>query len=151
MFSTVRFFIKTSLVFLGIGLATGLFMIVLRDVFERPYGYELISAHAHVILVGSVMMMIMGVALWFFPRPEKGDATYSPARILVAYWILTLGTAVRFTAQVILAFIPSPALRLVAVVAAFAQVLAIVLFFHANWKRIRPLGSAKREAEGERF
>lgn len=71
MFSTVRYFIKTSLTFLILGLLTGVYMSLARNVFNWGFGDELISAHTHVVLVGSVMMMIMGVALWFFPRPRR--------------------------------------------------------------------------------
>ena len=75
MFTTVRYFIKTSLTFLAIGILTGLYMSFAKYVFSQNdrfwqigYTQELISAHTHLILVGSIMMMIMGVALWFFPR-----------------------------------------------------------------------------------
>ena len=71
MFSTVRYFIKTSLAFLILGLLTGVYMSLARNVFDWGFGDELVSAHTHVVLVGSVMMMIMGVALWFFPRPPQ--------------------------------------------------------------------------------
>ena len=78
MFSTVRYFIKTSLAFLVLGILTGLYMSFAKYVYQTGYTQELISAHTHLILVGSVMMMIMGVALWFFPRPEKDDKKYNP-------------------------------------------------------------------------
>lgn len=71
MFTTVRYFIKTSIAFLALGILTGLHMSFSKYISQAAYTQELISAHTHVILVGSVMMMIMGVALWFFPRPEK--------------------------------------------------------------------------------
>ena len=71
MFTTVRYFIKTSIIFLVTGLLTGLYMSVSQSLFEKGYSAELVSAHTHIILLGSVMMMIMGVALWFFPRPER--------------------------------------------------------------------------------
>jgi len=83
MFSTVRYFIKTSVIFLMIGIITGLYMALAKYVFKSGYTQELISAHTHLILVGSVMMMIMGVALWFFPRAEKDDRKYNPDLILV--------------------------------------------------------------------
>ena len=44
--------------------------------FAGPYET---SAHTHAILVGLVMMMILGVALWLFPRPEKQNVRYRPA------------------------------------------------------------------------
>src|ERR1035437_6511249 len=84
MFSTVRYFIKTSIIFLITGLLTGLYMSVSQNLFGKSYSMELVSAHTHIILFGTVMMMIMGVALWFFPRPEKEDTKYKPGLILVS-------------------------------------------------------------------
>ena len=71
MFTTVRYFVKTSLAFLVVGILTGLQMSFAKYIYQAGYTQELISAHTHVILVGSVMMMIMGVALWFFPEQKK--------------------------------------------------------------------------------
>ena len=44
----------------------------------RMAGPYAVSAHTHAILVGFVMMMILGVALWLFPRPSKEDTRYTP-------------------------------------------------------------------------
>lgn len=93
MFTTVRYFIKTSLVFLVLGILTGLYMSFTKYVYQIGYKQELISAHTHLILVASVKMMIMGVALWFFPRPDKEDKKYNPNLITITYWILTISTA----------------------------------------------------------
>ena len=41
------------------------------------------------------MMMICGVALWLFPRLDKGDRRYRPGLAEAAYWMLTLGTGAR--------------------------------------------------------
>jgi heme/copper-type cytochrome/quinol oxidase subunit 1 len=79
MFSTVRYFIKTSIIFLMVGILTGLYMVAARSYSNEWPHPDLVSAHTHIILVGSVMMMIMGVALWFFPRAEKNDKLYKPA------------------------------------------------------------------------
>ena len=85
MYTLVRRFIKTGIVFLGLGLALGIYMIVRRElagIWPHPY---LVSAHAHAVLVGFVMFLILGVGLWLFPRPEKGDDRYRPERVEAAY------------------------------------------------------------------
>ncbi len=89
MFSTVRYFIKTSLIFLFVGLLSGIYMSVNGYVLGKGNNSSLISAHTHIILVGSVMMMIMGVALWFFPKPDKEDKRYKPELILFTYYLIT--------------------------------------------------------------
>ena len=151
MFSTVRCFVKTSVVFLIIGILSGLYMSLAKNVFHTLFGPELVSAHAHIILVGSVMMMIMGVALWFFPRAEKDDKKYNPALILVTYWLMTISTALRFTFQAAAGFVYIDWVNIMIPVTSAFQIIAILLFFFSMWGRIRPVGSQYREAKGERF
>lgn len=152
MFSTARYFIKTSIVFLIVGLLTGLHMTLATNVFKKGYGAELISAHTHVILVGSVIMMIMGVALWFFPRPEKTDTQYNPANILIAYWIMTIATSLRYIFQVTAAYTNIDWVWVMITVFSTFQIIAIIYFFYAMRGRIRASsGSVIREQKGEKF
>ena len=151
MHSLVRRFLKTGIAFLGIGLLLGGWMMVRRElggVFPSPY---LVSAHTHAILVGFVMMMILGVALWLFPRPDKSDERYSPGTAEAAYWLLASGTAVRLAGEILRDYSGSLPLRWIVVLAGLSQIAGIGLFFYTMWSRIRPVGSQIREARGERF
>ncbi|HEY9449964.1 MAG TPA: cbb3-type cytochrome c oxidase subunit I [Gemmatimonadaceae bacterium] len=151
MHSLVRRYVKTAIIFLAVGLTIGGWMIVRRELFGRfPTSY-VVSAHTHALFVGFVMMMILGVALWLFPRPEKGDERYNPRTANAAYWVLTVGTAVRVAGELLRASVDGLWLRVVVVLAGFAQIIGILLFFHTIWTRIRPVGSQAREAKGERF
>lgn len=151
MFTTVRYFIKTSLAFLILGILAGLCMSFSKYIYQTGYSQELISAHTHLILVGSVMMMIMGVALWFFPRPEKDDKKYNPDLILITYWLMTISTALRFLSQVIASFYYISWISTAIVIFSSLQVVTIILFFYSMWGRIRAVGSQYREAKGEKF
>jgi len=152
MFSTVRYFVKTSIIFLLIGIVTGLYLLIARNYFDSWPHPDLVSAHTHLILVGSVMMMIMGVALWFFPRAEKDDKLYKPDIILAAYFIITISTLIRFFSQVISAFVlTNELLKFLLTISAIGQILGIIIFFISMWGRIRSVGSHIREAKGEKF
>ena len=151
MFTTVRYFIKTSLVFLVLGILTGLYMFFAKYVYHTGYTQELISAHTHLILVGSVMMMIMGVALWFFPRPEKDDKKYNPDLISLTYWLLAISTALRFILQITASFYYISWVNIAIAIFSSLQVIAMILFFYSMWGRIRAVGSQYREAKGEKF
>ena len=151
MHSLVRRFLKTAIASLMIGLALGLWMMVERELvgrLPRPYA---VSAHTHAILVGFVMMMILGVALWLFPRPSKEDTHYTPRAAEGAYWLVTAGTVARVVGELALPHMDATWLRLALVLAGSAQVAGIALFFYTMWSRIRPSGSQAREARGERF
>jgi len=97
------------------------------------------------------MMMILGVALWLFPRPAKEDTRYSPRTATAAYWLLAVGTATRIICELLRQSSSMAWLRTVTLIAGCLQVVAIALFFYTMWSRIRPLGSQVREAQGERF
>ena len=151
MYSLVRRFLKTGVGFLAVGLALGGWMMVRRELYDRyPTPYE-VSAHTHAIFVGFVMMMILGVALWLFPRPEKGDARYSPRAAEAAYWLVALGTGGRMAGELLRLAVAAPWLRWAVVLCGLAQIAGVGLFFYTMWSRIRPVGSQTREAKGERF
>jgi heme/copper-type cytochrome/quinol oxidase subunit 1 len=151
MHSLVRRFLKTAITFLVIGLLLGLWMMVERELGGHVSGPYAVSAHTHAILVGFVMMMILGVALWLFPRPSKDDARYTPRAAEGAYWLVTVGTAARVIGELVRPNVQARWLGIAIVIAGACQVVGIALFFYTMWSRIRPAGSATREAQGERF
>ena len=120
----------------------------LRGTFPSPY---VASAHTHAILVGFVMMMILGVALWLFPRPAKEDVRYQPRVAEAAYWLLTIGTGARIIGELSRVYLSGLSIRWAVIIASFAQIAGVALFFHTMWSRIRPVGSRAREEQGERF
>ncbi|HSM07936.1 MAG TPA: cbb3-type cytochrome c oxidase subunit I [Gemmatimonadota bacterium] len=151
MYTLVRRFIKTGIAFLFLGLVLGLWMLVRRELFgvwPNPY---LVSAHAHVVLVGFVMFLILGVALWMFPRAARDDERYRPVLAELAYWLLLVGTVSRFVAEAARAGSVASVLGWIVVIGATGQVAGLAVYFWTMWTRIRPSGSQLREAKGERF
>ena len=151
MHSIVRLYIKTAVAFLVVGLLLGGYLLARRElvgVTATPYE---ISAHTHVILVGFVMTMILGVALWLFPRPAREDIRYRPALAITAYWLLTTGTAVRTAAELARTGGPGGWIAWMVVASGLAQIAALLVFFYTMWSRIRGIGSQIREGRGERF
>ena len=151
MHSLVRRYLKTAITFLAAGLALGVWMMVELELFQRFPSQYVVSAHTHAILVGFVMMMILGVALWLFPRPAKEDTRYSPRAAEAAYWLVGGGTALRIVGELARTGSAVAWLRFATLTAGVLQVIGILVFFHTMWSRIRPVGSQAREAQGERF
>jgi len=151
VFTMVRRFIKTGLAFVAVGLLLGAALLVqreLRGVFPHPY---LVSAHVHAVGVGFLMFLILGVALWLFPKPAKGDTRYRPAWIAFSYWVLLVATASRFAAELARGYMDAGWLHAVVLVGGFGQIVGLAVYFATMWTRIRPVGSHLREAAGERF
>jgi heme/copper-type cytochrome/quinol oxidase subunit 1 len=151
MHTNVRLFIKTAIGFLFAGLLIGAWMIVQRELSGIWPGPYLVSAHAHAVQLGFVMFLILGVALWLFPKPQAEDRRYRPWRIALSYWILTVATAARLAGEIARSEMDAGWLRWVVTLAGLGQVLGFGVYFWTMWPRIRPVGSHLREAKGERF
>jgi heme/copper-type cytochrome/quinol oxidase subunit 1 len=151
MHTLVRRYIKTAIGFLIAGLLLGTWMIIQRELGGGALAPSLVSAHTHLLLVGFVMFMILGVGQWIFPRPASGDTRYQPRAAEAVYWLLLVSTAVRAVAEVGRAWSAGIWLRWIVVVAATMQVAGLALYFWVMRSRIRPGGSELRERRGERF
>jgi uncharacterized protein involved in response to NO len=139
----VQRYLRTAIIFLLIGLGLGAWMLIRRELAGEYPGPRLVSAHTHVIVVGFVMRMILGVALWMFPRPDRDDVRYRPALAQAAYWLLTVSTATRFLSEVSSPSAPGPLRRWLTVVAGLGQVVGLGVFFYNLLPRIRSARKAE--------
>ena len=94
-FSYMRWMIRSSLVYLLTGMLFGLLIYLGYRVPALAWCQRLRTVHVHLILVGGVIQMIMGVALWMFPR--RPDAPHWPTRAQgwTLYALFNAGTVVR--------------------------------------------------------
>lgn len=145
----VRRFIKTAIGFLLLGLLLGVYLLVRRELFgDWPPQYA-ISAHTHAVFVGFVMFMILGVALWIFPKPLAEDRRYRPQLIAAVYWLLLAGTLMRFTGELARAYSSEHWLAWPVLLGGLLQAAALALYVWTMWYRIRASARQLREARGE--
>ncbi|HEU5196184.1 MAG TPA: hypothetical protein VFW70_15690 [Methylomirabilota bacterium] len=133
----VRRYIKTSFVFLVAGLLVGGWIIVGEFVLGVYPPRLLITAHVHLLLVGFMLMVVMGVATWMFPRPARDDARYRPELAEAVYWIMTVATALRAVAELSAPYWPEAPPRLVIALGGLGQLAAAGLFVVNMWSRVR--------------
>jgi cbb3-type cytochrome oxidase subunit 1 len=133
----VRRYIKTSLVFLLLGLALGGHLVVSEFLLDHHPARLLVTTHAHLLLVGFMLMMVMGVATWMFPRPARDDARYRPALAEAAYWLMTAGTALRAAAEVTVGTTGWLGIRWLVAVGGLGQLAGAAVFAVNIWRRVR--------------
>jgi hypothetical protein len=133
----VRRYIKTSFVFLLCGLLLGGYIITCQFVLDAHPPRLLTTTHAHLLLVGFMLMLVMGVATWMFPRPAKGDVRYRPELAEAAYWIMAGATLLRALAEISVAFAGTMGLRWLIALGGFGQLAGAALFVLNMWWRVR--------------
>ncbi len=133
----IRRYIKTSFVFLVAGLLLGAYIVAAEFLLGTYPPRLLITAHAHLLLVGFMLMMVMGVATWMFPRPGRDDPRYRPELAEAVYWVLTLATGLRAGAEVVVGVTGALGLRGLIALGGLGQLVAAGLFVLNMWWRVR--------------
>ncbi len=133
----VRRYIKTSFLFLVAGLLLGGYISVSQFVLGAYPSRLFITAHVHLLLVGFMLMIVMGVATWMFPRPAKDDPRYRAGVAEAVYWLMTASTAVRAAAELGTGASGAAPLRMLATAGGLGQLAGALLFVLNMWWRVR--------------
>ena len=111
-------------------------MLLNKGWFKIELQHEVVTLHNHLISVGFIMMMIMGVAYWMFPRPS-GTALRDVSRDPLSwanYLLLNVGLILRVIFE---PFSDSELAGRLLVISSLLQMLGIFLFVVSIWKRVR--------------
>ena len=141
----VRLYLRTAFVFLALGLLTGLYLEVQLTT-GGTVSHGMIVAHVHLLLVGFMVMMIVGTALWLFPRSGRREPI-GPYHNLVAfaYVLLTLGTLARAATEFADLQLTTQVWAYVRLAASTAQVAGVLIGIFALWGRVRGAALPKVE------
>jgi heme/copper-type cytochrome/quinol oxidase subunit 1 len=133
----IRRYIKTSFAFLVAGLLLGGYILIGEFVLGVFPPRLFITAHVHLLLVGFMLMLVMGVATWMFPRPARDDRRYRPELAEAVYWIMTVATIVRSIGELLAPFIGAPVVRFLIALGGLGQLAGTALFVLNMWWRVR--------------
>jgi len=136
----VRRYVKTSFVFLAAGVLLGAWIIVSEFLLGTHPPRLFITAHTHLLLVGFMLMIVMGVATWMFPRPARDDTRYRPELAEAVYWVMTLSTVVRALAEILVSLSGAPIWRPIIALGGLGQLAGAALFVINMWPRVRMPG-----------
>lgn len=133
----VRRYIKTSFVFLIAGLVLGAYIVVAQFVLDVYPPRLHVTAHVHLLLVGFMLMIVMGVSTWMFPRPARDVTHYRPELADAVYWIMTVATTIRALAELVAPLAGLPSLLPLIAVGGLGQLAGTALFVVNMWWRVR--------------
>lgn len=129
-----RLFIKAGIIYFLLG-------IVLALIAELPAvstGALLLPVYWHMIVIGWITQIIMGVSIWMFPRKQRGKRKEETFAANAAFWCLNIGLLLRFCTEPFLPFFFNEMwIVSVLIVSSVLQVAAIGFFIAEIWPRVR--------------
>jgi hypothetical protein len=130
-----RWCIKTSLVYLVVGLLFGLILAL------EPLGWfplpGLLPVYIHLLTVGWLTQLIFGVVYWMFPKYTMDKPRRSERQAWLVYVLLNFGVLARVIGEPLNAQYPGTAWGWLIALSALAQWLAGVLFVINTWGRVK--------------
>lgn len=136
----VRWFIRTSLLCLVFSTIVGTAYFSWNPIFGKPPPHFVLPLHIHLGVVGWLVNLVMGVALWMFPMPPgpggSGRPRYSETRTRIAFLGINGGLLLRFVSE------PFQIASL-EILSGILQTGGILICVAALWPRIRPMNLEK--------
>lgn len=132
-----RWMIKTGLAYLAIALLCGLLIAAQPVMGWSPALTVLRPVFLHLLIVGWITQLIMGVAYWMFPKQTKERPRGNPS---IGWWVfalLNIGLIIRAVAEPLTALQLSQASGIALAIAAVLQVAAGWLFVINTWSRVK--------------
>lgn len=144
-----RWCVRAAVVYLIAGMGIGSWMLI-RQAQRAPVGRPWGVLHAHILLMGFLLLLVIGVAFWMFPRVH-GQRTGRDIG-WVSFALLNAGLVLRVVAEP-LAADGGAFWRVVLGASAVLPTLGAIAFGLAIWPRVRAAMSpaearAMRESRG---
>ncbi len=132
-----RWFIKTALVCFVSALLLGAVMQSRAAASAFPALALSWPGYLHMLMVGWITGLIMGVAFWLFPRPDRNHPPPPEWLGWIAYSCLYTGLLLRLPAEPATALDPHSPLRWLLPASGLLQLVAAVAFARLIWPRVR--------------
>lgn len=126
-----RLFIKSGFIFFALALLTGVFSEA-----------ELLSSAAltplfwHMLTVGWITQIIIGVSLWMFPGRPKTDDIKANATGWITWITLNTGLILRFLTEPFIYSVSSGWISHILVFSAVLQLIAALVYVYEMWFRV---------------
>lgn len=129
-----RWFLKTGFIWFLVGGAMGGLFLVLKA-FGLWHLWRLFTtAHAHIMFVGFITHLIIGVSDWMFPRPKV--SRYTEQRAIAVLFMLNAGLILRVIFEPWLGLRSGTLPQIMLALSGILQFLAIAIYVYNMWDRI---------------
>lgn len=125
-------FVRASLVYMGIGFLFGSLILHHKGIPIYPWTWRLLNPHVEIMIFGWTLQFVMGVAFWILPR-FSGEGRYGKSAL--GWWSLAL-----INCGVLLTAVSSWfAIYPLILAGHLCTLVAIGLFILLVWPRVKPL------------
>lgn len=135
-----RWFIKSGMIYFILG-------ITLAFIAELPFvntGVLLLPVYWHMLVLGWITQLIMGVSIWMFPRKKHQRKTIQTIPAVLAFSFLNAGLFMRFLSEPFIPIIKSNRwMTGIVILSSSLLFLSVIFYMIEIWPRV--LSKTKRK------
>ncbi|NWF69023.1 MAG: hypothetical protein HXY40_08050 [Chloroflexi bacterium] len=132
-----RYFIKAGLLYFVLAAMLGTLILGRSALRLPPEIYAFTPVYYHLLMVGWVTQLIMGVAYWMFPKHSKEMPRGSEKLAWAVFIALNAGLLLRLVVEPLLMTLPALNLGGLLLLSALLQWLAGMGFIINTWTRVK--------------
>ncbi len=137
-----RWMLRAALLYLLVGVSLGLFLYLAPAFPAFRWAFRWHTTHVHLLLMGTVIQVIMAVALWMFPRRKTPPYWTPEGQGMTLFWLFNLGVVLRSLAEPWA--LDHPGFYAVSLAGVVLEILALLYFVYLVHQRIRaPRGTSR--------
>jgi len=141
-----RWFIKSGMIYLFLG-------IVLAFLSELPFiqsGTLLLPVYWHMIVIGWITQIIMGVSIWMFPGRNRGEGFKAQKWGWFTFIFLNVGLGLRIVSEPLVVSTSAGIWNILLVGSALLQLTAGVTYLIEMWPRIMSKKQQRKKRKRQR-
>jgi hypothetical protein len=132
-----RWFIKAGLIYFVLGLSTAT-LVVAQPILNLPGQLVVLRpVYLHLLMVGWITQLIMGVAYWMFPKKSKEHPRGNERLGWLVFVALNLGLILRTFAEPLVVLQPEGWIGSLMMVSAMCQLIGGLVFIANTWGRVK--------------
>lgn len=126
-----RIFVKTGIVYFVLSMILGIALKL--PFFTSP---ALVPLFWHMLMVGWITQIIMGVSLWMFPGRPREEGFKAHKKGWLMFFALNSGLVLRIIGEPMLTYSEALLWQIVVVLSAILQLMAGLIYFAEMWPRL---------------
>lgn len=135
-----RAFLKSGMICFTLSLISGILLQI--DALNAQY---LVPLFWHLLMLGWITQIIIGVSLWMFPGRRKDESVRKDLVIWLTFWLLNIGLGLRIISEPFIAISTNPVFKILLGLSAILQFLAAVGYIIEIWPRVISKEKMKRK------
>jgi hypothetical protein len=140
-----RWFIKAGIFWF----VTGVILAFIAQLPVLSTGSLLLPVYWHMLVIGWITQIIMGVSIWMFPRKKRDRLKNQSGFTVASFLLLNSGLVIRFLSEPFLPVLQEDPIVIVSVVISSLLQVSGILFYTADiWPRLQPKLSQKKKLSG---